>query len=119
MRVCRKGEARDKKAWLLKEQKRRKKMRKMIKRIRNNDTCSMPGLTCFTHDNQHWHTAPYWTRTAGTPPQVLLFVLLLSCALVNWACLSPSGSVLCLHQCQQQHLLVSEDHQRHTQLPVL
>uniref|UniRef100_A0A3Q3WH75 Sulfatase 2a n=1 Tax=Mola mola TaxID=94237 RepID=A0A3Q3WH75_MOLML len=57
----RKGEARDKKAWLLKEQKRRKKMRKMIKRIRNNDTCSMPGLTCFTHDNQHWHTAPYWT----------------------------------------------------------
>uniref|UniRef100_A0A665U3S9 Extracellular sulfatase Sulf-2-like n=1 Tax=Echeneis naucrates TaxID=173247 RepID=A0A665U3S9_ECHNA len=57
----RKGGARDKKAWLLKEQKRRKKMRKLIKRIRNNDTCSMPGLTCFTHDNQHWHTAPYWT----------------------------------------------------------
>uniref|UniRef100_A0A8D0AJR0 Sulfatase 2 n=1 Tax=Sander lucioperca TaxID=283035 RepID=A0A8D0AJR0_SANLU len=56
-----KGGARDKKAWLIKEQKRRKKMRKMIKRIRNNDTCSMPGLTCFTHDNQHWHTAPYWT----------------------------------------------------------
>uniref|UniRef100_A0A665U3A0 Extracellular sulfatase Sulf-2-like n=1 Tax=Echeneis naucrates TaxID=173247 RepID=A0A665U3A0_ECHNA len=56
-----KGGARDKKAWLLKEQKRRKKMRKLIKRIRNNDTCSMPGLTCFTHDNQHWHTAPYWT----------------------------------------------------------
>uniref|UniRef100_A0A672H9U5 Extracellular sulfatase Sulf-2-like n=1 Tax=Salarias fasciatus TaxID=181472 RepID=A0A672H9U5_SALFA len=59
--VCRKGGARDKKAWLLKEQKRRKKMRKMIKRIRNNDTCSMPGLTCFTHDNQHWHTPPFWT----------------------------------------------------------
>ncbi|XP_008316177.1 extracellular sulfatase Sulf-2b isoform X1 [Cynoglossus semilaevis] len=57
----RKGGARDKKAWLLKEQKRRKKMRKMIKRIKNNDTCSMPGLTCFTHDNQHWQTAPYWT----------------------------------------------------------
>ncbi|KAM8863544.1 extracellular sulfatase Sulf-2-like isoform 3-T23 [Spinachia spinachia] len=57
----RKGGTRDKKAWLLKEQKRRKKMRKIIKRIRNNDTCSMPGLTCFTHDNQHWHTAPYWT----------------------------------------------------------
>lgn len=59
--VSRKAGARDKKAWLLKEQKRRKKMRKMIKRIRNNDTCSMPGLTCFTHDNQHWHTAPFWT----------------------------------------------------------
>uniref|UniRef100_A0AAX7U585 Extracellular sulfatase n=1 Tax=Astatotilapia calliptera TaxID=8154 RepID=A0AAX7U585_ASTCA len=59
--MSRKAGARDKKAWLLKEQKRRKKMRKMIKRIRNNDTCSMPGLTCFTHDNQHWHTAPFWT----------------------------------------------------------
>nr|XP_057941162.1 extracellular sulfatase Sulf-2b isoform X1 [Doryrhamphus excisus] len=57
----RRGGAHDKKAWLEKEQKRRKKMRKMIKRIRNNDTCSMPGLTCFTHDNQHWQTAPYWT----------------------------------------------------------
>lgn len=57
----RKDLARSKKMWVQKEQKRRKKMRKMIKRIRNNDTCSMPGLTCFTHDNQHWHTAPYWT----------------------------------------------------------
>uniref|UniRef100_A0AAY4D275 Extracellular sulfatase n=1 Tax=Denticeps clupeoides TaxID=299321 RepID=A0AAY4D275_9TELE len=51
----------DKKQWLLMEQKRRKKLRKLLKRIRNNDTCSMPGLTCFTHDNQHWQTAPFWT----------------------------------------------------------
>ncbi|KAM6977709.1 LOW QUALITY PROTEIN: extracellular sulfatase Sulf-2-like [Aplochiton taeniatus] len=57
----RKGKAREKKLWLLKDQKRRKKMRKLLKRLKNNDTCSMPGLTCFTHDNQHWHTAPYWT----------------------------------------------------------
>ncbi|XP_037552824.1 extracellular sulfatase Sulf-2 [Nematolebias whitei] len=57
----RKGGSRDEKAWLQKEQRRRKKMRKIIKRIKNNDTCSMPGLTCFTHDNQHWHTAPFWT----------------------------------------------------------
>uniref|UniRef100_A0A3P8Y3M0 Extracellular sulfatase n=1 Tax=Esox lucius TaxID=8010 RepID=A0A3P8Y3M0_ESOLU len=56
-----KGQDKDKKAWLLKEQKRRKKMRKLLKRLKNNDTCSMPGLTCFTHDNQHWQTAPFWT----------------------------------------------------------
>ncbi|XP_064159935.1 extracellular sulfatase Sulf-2-like isoform X1 [Anguilla rostrata] len=57
----RKNQVKDKKQWVLKEQKRRKKLRKLLKRLRNNDTCSMPGLTCFTHDNQHWQTAPYWT----------------------------------------------------------
>ncbi|XP_067302821.1 extracellular sulfatase Sulf-2b isoform X2 [Pseudorasbora parva] len=57
----RKGQEKDKKAWILLEQKRRKKLRKLLKRLRNNDTCSMPGLTCFTHDNQHWQTAPFWT----------------------------------------------------------
>uniref|UniRef100_A0A4W4FHG6 Extracellular sulfatase n=1 Tax=Electrophorus electricus TaxID=8005 RepID=A0A4W4FHG6_ELEEL len=57
----RKGQEKDKKAWLMMEQKRRKKLRKLLKRLRNNDTCSMPGLTCFTHDNQHWQTAPFWT----------------------------------------------------------
>uniref|UniRef100_A0A8C9UNR9 Arylsulfatase n=1 Tax=Spermophilus dauricus TaxID=99837 RepID=A0A8C9UNR9_SPEDA len=49
------------KVWLLREQKRKKKLRKLLKRLQNNDTCSMPGLTCFTHDNQHWQTAPLWT----------------------------------------------------------
>ncbi|CAH2302941.1 extracellular sulfatase Sulf-2 isoform X1 [Pelobates cultripes] len=47
--------------WLLREQRRKKKLRKLLKRLKNNDTCSMPGLTCFTHDNQHWQTAPFWT----------------------------------------------------------
>ncbi len=51
--LCRKGQEKGK-AWLLLEQKRRKKIRKLLKRLRNNDTCSMPGLTCFTQDNQHW-----------------------------------------------------------------
>ncbi|GCC22618.1 hypothetical protein chiPu_0001006 [Chiloscyllium punctatum] len=48
-------------AWMFKDERKRKKLRKMLKRLRNNDTCSMPGLTCFTHDNQHWQTPPYWT----------------------------------------------------------
>ncbi|KAM4622377.1 extracellular sulfatase Sulf-2 isoform 2-T3 [Discoglossus pictus] len=48
--------------WLLRDQRRKKKLRKLLKRIKNNDTCSMPGLTCFTHDNQHWQTAPFWTQ---------------------------------------------------------
>ncbi|KAM4691530.1 extracellular sulfatase Sulf-2 isoform 2-T4 [Rhinophrynus dorsalis] len=50
------------KVWLLREQRRKKKLRKLLKRLKNNDTCSMPGLTCFTHDNQHWQTAPFWTQ---------------------------------------------------------
>lgn len=49
------------KVWLLRDQRRKKKLRKLLKRLKNNDTCSMPGLTCFTHDNQHWQTAPFWT----------------------------------------------------------
>jgi extracellular sulfatase Sulf len=62
LRAPRKGLQEKDKVWLLREQKRKKKLRKLLKRLQNNDTCSMPGLTCFTHDNQHWQTAPLWTR---------------------------------------------------------
>ncbi|XP_026359470.1 extracellular sulfatase Sulf-2 isoform X2 [Ursus americanus] len=57
----RKGLREKDKVWLLREQKRKKKLRKLLRRLQNNDTCSMPGLTCFTHDNRHWQTAPLWT----------------------------------------------------------
>nr|XP_010956935.1 extracellular sulfatase Sulf-2 isoform X3 [Camelus bactrianus] len=57
----RKGLQEKDKVWLRREQKRKKKLRKLLRRLQNNDTCSMPGLTCFTHDNQHWQTAPLWT----------------------------------------------------------
>lgn len=64
MALCapRKGLREKDKVWLLREQKRKKKLRKLLRRLQNNDTCSMPGLTCFTHDNRHWQTAPLWTR---------------------------------------------------------
>lgn len=62
LRALRKGLQEKDKVWLLREQKRKKKLRKLLKRLQNNDTCSMPGLTCFTHDNHHWQTAPLWTR---------------------------------------------------------
>ncbi|XP_072096740.1 extracellular sulfatase Sulf-2-like [Mobula birostris] len=55
------GQERSENAWMFKDERKRKKLRKMLKRLRNNDTCSMPGLTCFTHDNQHWQSPPFWT----------------------------------------------------------
>ncbi|XP_078275172.1 extracellular sulfatase Sulf-2-like [Rhinoraja longicauda] len=55
------GQDKNENAWIFKDERKKKKMRKMLKRLRNNDTCSMPGLTCFTHDNQHWQSPPFWT----------------------------------------------------------
>ena len=149
----RKGLQEKDKVWLLREQKRKKKLRKLLRRLRNNDTCSMPGLTCFTHDNQHWQTAPLWTREpagprAGAPPGGPSAPQLVSASwpdpeglsgtgppatsgvkcsgrkgrkglgagsqglLGSGRALFPgSGALLRLHQRQQQHVLVHEDHQ--------
>jgi hypothetical protein len=49
-----------------KEQNRRRQRKQKLRR--KKDSCSVDSekLNCFTHNNEHWKTAPLWTGTTST-----------------------------------------------------
>jgi extracellular sulfatase Sulf len=45
----------------IKEERLKKKERKLKKKAKLEKECLAEKMNCFSHDNDHWKTAPLWT----------------------------------------------------------